>query len=254
MKTLQISIIAILTVLVLLPLNVTLAQNATNSSNQIPSGAIRTPDGGWITPLQTHDENGKNLTIHYETGIPVYGKVPPPVPNFITQIMLSPLKQFKSGVSMMNITCGEGLVLMIKKENGSPACVTPQTSVKLIERGWGSDADIPISLHSIQNVSVTSIKMIPPYTPGGPVIQLTLKNISTKSITSLNAILETNWNYTFNFKDVTSSTPLISDNSASDTTMLIGGGFQTELEYPLIISGIEDNIPFKYTEKVHIQG
>ncbi|MHB8602608.1 MAG: hypothetical protein ACYC9R_08205 [Nitrosotalea sp.] len=83
MKTLYLSIIVILTVLVLLPLNVTLAQNATNSSNQTPSGAIRTSNGGWITPLQTTTENGSNLTIHYETGIPVLGNYlspgPPPV-------------------------------------------------------------------------------------------------------------------------------------------------------------------------------
>lgn len=75
--------IVILTVLVLLPLNVVLAQNVTNSSNQIPSGAIRTSNGGWITPLQTTTDNGSKLTIHYETGIQVSGNYlspgPPPV-------------------------------------------------------------------------------------------------------------------------------------------------------------------------------
>ena len=44
-----------------------IAQNITNST--IPPNAIKTPSGGWVTALQTHDESGNNLTIHYETGI-----------------------------------------------------------------------------------------------------------------------------------------------------------------------------------------
>lgn len=105
-----------------------------------------------------------------------------------------------------------------------------------------------------KTIKIIAIKMVPPYTPGGPVIQLIIQNIGTTPITHLNAILETNQNYTFNFKSVTSSTPLISGNSISDTTMLVGGGFQTESTYSLIISGIKDNMPFDYIEKVHIQG
>ncbi|GEM_PF-7117543 len=52
------------------------AQNETNST--IPKNAIRTPNGGWITPLQTTDMNGNKLTIHYETGTGASGNVLPP--------------------------------------------------------------------------------------------------------------------------------------------------------------------------------
>ena len=48
---------------------------------------------------------------------------------------LSPLKQFKSGISLDDIQCKNNLVL-IQKHDGSPVCVTSETKQKLIERGW----------------------------------------------------------------------------------------------------------------------
>jgi hypothetical protein len=49
--------------------------------------------------------------------------------------VLSPLQQFKSGISIDKIQCKEGLVI-VTKYDGSPACVKPETKTKLIERGW----------------------------------------------------------------------------------------------------------------------
>ncbi|AFS82605.1 cupredoxin domain-containing protein [Candidatus Nitrosopumilus sediminis] len=48
---------------------------------------------------------------------------------------ISPLKQFQSGISFDEIQCRETLVL-VQKNDGSPACVTPETKIKLVERGW----------------------------------------------------------------------------------------------------------------------
>lgn len=56
---------------------------------------------------------------------------------------LSPLKQFKSGVPIYEIECKETL-LLIKKHDGTPICITPETREKLIERGW--DAPILVSV------------------------------------------------------------------------------------------------------------
>lgn len=60
---------------------------AQDANSTIPPNAIRTPSGGWITPPQTADQSGKNLTIHYETGTPVQGNYansgPPPDPVLI---------------------------------------------------------------------------------------------------------------------------------------------------------------------------
>jgi hypothetical protein len=52
-------------------------------------------------------------------------------------VVESPLKQFKSGIAAMNVVCADGLTLVIKAEDGSPACVKPTTANILIERGWG---------------------------------------------------------------------------------------------------------------------
>ena len=48
----------------------------------------------------------------------------------------TPLKQIVSGTEPENITCNEGLELIFKSTNNSPACVKPRTVEKLIERGW----------------------------------------------------------------------------------------------------------------------
>ena len=49
---------------------------------------------------------------------------------------LSPLKQFQYDVFGNEIKCDNGLVVVVKKSESSPACVTPDTAKKLVERGW----------------------------------------------------------------------------------------------------------------------
>lgn len=53
-------------------------------------------------------------------------------------ITSSPLKQFKSGIKVEDVQCYNGLSLVIKKEDGSPACVKPDTASTLIYHGWAS--------------------------------------------------------------------------------------------------------------------
>lgn len=62
-----------------------------------------------------------------------------------------PLKQFKSGVSSQEVQCKDDLKLVIKIVNSKPACVTPTTKQKLIERGWAIDHTI---IASIENKKV----------------------------------------------------------------------------------------------------
>ena len=47
-----------------------------------------------------------------------------------------PLKQLNYGILPKNVSCINGLMLVLKAEDGSPACVLPTTSKMLIERGW----------------------------------------------------------------------------------------------------------------------
>jgi len=57
-----------------------------------------------------------------------------------TPTILSPLAQFKSGISAHDVKCQQGLQLVIKTEDNSPACVTPDTATKLMSRGWAKSS------------------------------------------------------------------------------------------------------------------
>ena len=47
-----------------------------------------------------------------------------------------PLKQIQDGTDPSDVTCTEGLELVMKFSSGQPACVKPSSVEKLIERGW----------------------------------------------------------------------------------------------------------------------
>ncbi|HXV67280.1 MAG TPA: dienelactone hydrolase family protein, partial [Nitrosopumilaceae archaeon] len=47
-----------------------------------------------------------------------------------------PLKQIQNGIEPSQVTCTEGLQLVLKFSNGKPACIKPSSVSKLIERGW----------------------------------------------------------------------------------------------------------------------
>ena len=54
-------------------------------------------------------------------------------------IIPPPLKQFKAGIQIDEITCKKGLELVIKSDHRHhPMCVKPETKTKLIERGLTS--------------------------------------------------------------------------------------------------------------------
>ena len=50
--------------------------------------------------------------------------------------MLSPLQQSKMHISINQIICPGNLLLVMKKSDGSPACVKESSEAILIERGW----------------------------------------------------------------------------------------------------------------------
>ncbi|NHH97177.1 hypothetical protein DYY66_1678 [Candidatus Nitrosotalea sp. FS] len=56
-----------------------------------------------------------------------------------SNVLKSPLKQFKSGVVTQNIACKEGFTLAIKKQGHQPACVDPDAVPKLVLRGWSEN-------------------------------------------------------------------------------------------------------------------
>jgi len=59
--------------------------------------------------------------------------------TYAQQEILSPLKYNWVGGNIASIKCKDGFQLIGKRENGSPACVTPTTFTKLISLKWGYD-------------------------------------------------------------------------------------------------------------------
>ena len=58
--------------------------------------------------------------------------------NFVSDFdsRLPPLKQIANGVSVKDVICDEKMQLVFKIVNDNPACVSPKSVEKLIERGW----------------------------------------------------------------------------------------------------------------------
>lgn len=54
-----------------------------------------------------------------------------------SQTVSLPLEQLKSGMPAQTVECMSGFQLILKSEDGSPACVSPNAAQMLIERGWG---------------------------------------------------------------------------------------------------------------------
>ena len=54
------------------------------------------------------------------------------------KLVSSPLEQFKSGTPVDKIICLQDFTLVIKTENGYPACVKSQTAQRLVELEWGT--------------------------------------------------------------------------------------------------------------------
>jgi hypothetical protein len=112
------------------------------------------------------------------------------------------------------------------------------------------------SWEPIEIVSV--LGPVPPFTPGGPAVEITLKNVSVEPAISLTATLEVDTafdiSFDFTFDDVSSSNPLQPNASTSDTLTLIGGGFSSDVSYPLTINAtLRNGANFVYTKLVQIE-
>ena len=59
-------------------------------------------------------------------------------PELNEEQILAPLKQIKSGILAKNVVCKDGLELIIKFSDNSAACVSSNTALILLERGWAT--------------------------------------------------------------------------------------------------------------------
>ena len=81
------------------------------------------------------DMKEKTFDEFMEWCMPSYGEKCIELEKNRIPVILSPLRQFKSGVLFDEIQCDDNLIL-IQKYDETPACVKPETKTKLIERGW----------------------------------------------------------------------------------------------------------------------
>jgi hypothetical protein len=129
-----------------------------------------------------------------------------------------------------------------------------------VEDAWGQTiyAHFLVTSASGSPVEVVSVTgPIPPLNPGGPVVRITLRNVGAIPITSLSATLPINIQgpklpYSFDFS-VNSSNPLMPGQTTQETQTLIGGGFDSTLQYPLTINGAFINgTQFSYTAQIQV--
>jgi hypothetical protein len=97
-----------------------------------------------------------------------------------------------------------------------------------------------------------------PFTPAGPAVEITLKNVGVEPVISLTATLEVSsasgFPFDFTFDDVSPSNPLRPNRSTSAKLCLIGGGFISgNVSYPLTINAtLQNGANFVYTKLVQI--
>jgi len=73
----------------------------------------------------------KNIMLKIDSEIPLE--------NNVDKKEIPPRKQVSSGTSPQDVICSEGLELIFKSTDNSPACVKPSTAEKLIQRGWARE-------------------------------------------------------------------------------------------------------------------
>ena len=88
-----------------------------------------TPEGGDYRMFVSVREDGSTDTS--DTGFSVVSDTP-------LHNTMSPLKQIKSGVPLIEVKCDEGKYPAYRHDRMRVACVSEETQVKLIERGWAT--------------------------------------------------------------------------------------------------------------------
>jgi hypothetical protein len=107
------------------------------------------PNNFYQPPPPTSNSVGINQTMQF----------PPPPPALQVPVYPSPLEQFRTGTSINDVKCNDGLQLLIKAEDGSPACVKPETAQKLMEREW--TREIVTTNSVVVNSSCNGIAVLP---------------------------------------------------------------------------------------------
>lgn len=87
-----------------------------------------------------------NNTLNGITGI-TFGSS---TPSFIIKNE-TPLQQSLHGTAPKDVICNQDFQLVIKSEDGSPACVKPDTAITLVEHGWATNVPQPNPMTGLNN-------------------------------------------------------------------------------------------------------
>ena len=86
------------------------------------------------------------------------------------QARISPLMQYKLGITSEKISCKKGLELVLKNSNNSPACIKSSSAKILVDRGWAS------IIYSKNDLQVST----------DPIITLIIRDIGAKPLVLAN--------------------------------------------------------------------
>ncbi|MGA2158693.1 MAG: hypothetical protein ABSG90_05705 [Dehalococcoidia bacterium] len=104
-----------------------------------------------------------------------------------------------------------------------------------------------------QPIEVISVKgPVPPINPGGPILEITLKNVGSEPVDNLTASLGLDRIFVFHF-DVTRSNPLLPNHTISTKLNMFQYQFRDNVLYSLTINGAWQNGgTFVYTRQVTV--
>ena len=130
-------------------------------------------------------------------------------------------------------------------------------SLSLLVGGCNSATTEPPTTSEQDPVSVVSVRAVGLVNPGGPTIEITLKNTGTEPVVSLKAglYLEGTKKFIYDFPAVSSATPFQPGDVISQTLNLVGPtGYSNETWYSLTIDIIfQNNTTLAYLKLVQIE-
>ncbi len=130
-------------------------------------------------------------------------------------------------------------------------CSSPSTSTPSTPPPTSTPSGTPTDQKPMEVVSLSG--PVPPINPGGPTVELVLKNVSAEAVVSLSVTLEINRPFNLAF-DVSLPVPVMAGKTITSRQNLIGGGFSDTVSYPLKISGVlRDGSTFNYVLQVQIK-
>ncbi|MDE1769178.1 MAG: hypothetical protein KGI28_01315 [Thaumarchaeota archaeon] len=107
------------------------SMDTTSSDNSTSVPDVSSTDPSENDTMSTSDMSGQQETLYPSTNDAMSSNM-----AMNQHGVLPPLQQLKSGVLAKDVQCTQGFTLILKIEDGSPACVDTQVSQILTQRGW----------------------------------------------------------------------------------------------------------------------